>query len=482
MSLRQFLKWAPHFGGSRLWVGSMMRHQVIGIAMQQAPAPVHSSDGQRTRDRHEFLFVLVGSAGDVLPGLTLASQLVRMGHRATVLSNDYFREKVEKSGVSFLSNGPLEEYFRLTKHPDLWKPLKGTKLLLADPQFTKMQGMQFEAVREWVEQRSGKSIAVIGSSLALGARIAREIQPFPMASLHLSPAVFRSVVEPPRLSTTGMMSWLHHRYPKAFRYLVDRFLIDPLLESQLGGLRRQLGIAPIRGWFGQWLHSPDLVIALFPEWFSQPGDLPPQTRQYPFLLCGNEEPLPVEIAQFLERGSAPIVVTLGSAMAQATRAFEAVGRVAQKLKRRVVYLTQHPEQLGPVVQKMSEGDHGLVAKWAPLGPLFERSALVIHHGGIGTLAQVLQSGVPQLILPFAHDQPDNAERIKRKGLGDFHNAHWLWQGKLRNQMAELLESQKLRENCQLTAARMRREAAPGKIEADLVSLATGKFGKSAVPT
>ena len=35
---------------------------------------------------------------------------------------------------------------------------------------------------------------------------------------------------------------------------------------------------------------------------------------------------------------------------------------------------------------------------------------LVHHGGIGTSAQALAAGIPQLLMPQAHDQPDNAAR------------------------------------------------------------------------
>jgi UDP:flavonoid glycosyltransferase YjiC (YdhE family) len=44
----------------------------------------------------------------------------------------------------------------------------------------------------------------------------------------------------------------------------------------------------------------------------------------------------------------------------------------------------------------------------------------MHHGGIGTLAQGMASGTPQLIMPMAFDQPDNALRASRLGV-----ARWL---------------------------------------------------------
>lgn len=41
---------------------------------------------------------------------------------------------------------------------------------------------------------------------------------------------------------------------------------------------------------------------------------------------------------------------------------------------------------------------------------------MVHHGGIGTLAEALAAGIPQLIRPTAHDQPDNAARLERLGV------------------------------------------------------------------
>jgi UDP:flavonoid glycosyltransferase YjiC (YdhE family) len=58
-----------------------------------------------------------------------------------------------------------------------------------------------------------------------------------------------------------------------------------------------------------------------------------------------------------------------------------------------------------------------VAEYAPYSSVFPRSACVVHQGGVGTTAQALRAGVPQLVMPYAFDQPDNASRMVRRGLG-----------------------------------------------------------------
>jgi UDP:flavonoid glycosyltransferase YjiC (YdhE family) len=54
-----------------------------------------------------------------------------------------------------------------------------------------------------------------------------------------------------------------------------------------------------------------------------------------------------------------------------------------------------------------------VAEYAPYSALFPRAAMVVHQGGVGTTAQCLQAGKPMLIMPYSHDQPDNARRMRR---------------------------------------------------------------------
>ena len=58
----------------------------------------------------------------------------------------------------------------------------------------------------------------------------------------------------------------------------------------------------------------------------------------------------------------------------------------------------------------------LVVAYAPHSLLFPAAEAVVHHGGIGTLAQALSSGRPQLIVPHYADQMDNAARAVALGV------------------------------------------------------------------
>jgi UDP:flavonoid glycosyltransferase YjiC (YdhE family) len=55
-------------------------------------------------------------------------------------------------------------------------------------------------------------------------------------------------------------------------------------------------------------------------------------------------------------------------------------------------------------------------EYAPYSEVFPRAAAIVHQGGIGTTAQALRAGIPQLVVPFGFDQPDNAARLERLGV------------------------------------------------------------------
>ena len=78
-----------------------------------------------------------------------------------------------------------------------------------------------------------------------------------------------------------------------------------------------------------------------------------------------------------------------------------------------MFLTQYPEQLPA---RLPNGVRHF--NYIPFSTVLPRAAAFVHHGGIGTTAQALAAGVPQLVVPLAHDQPDNAVRIRHLGVGD----------------------------------------------------------------
>ncbi len=92
--------------------------------------------------------------------------------------------------------------------------------------------------------------------------------------------------------------------------------------------------------------------------------------------------------------------------------------------------------------------------YVPFSKVLPRAAALVHHGGIGTTAQALAAGVPQLVVPFAHDQPDNAARVRRLGVGDFLLPRRYRVGVVLQSLRRLLASSTVRENCRRRAGEL----------------------------
>src|ERR1019366_4150932 len=115
--------------------------------------------------------------------------------------------------------------------------------------------------------------------------------------------------------------------------------------------------------------------------------------------------------EFLASGPPPVVFSLGSFVAQGGGDYyRACMAAASSVGLRAVVLAR-----GDDVARLREGAPAgaFVAAYVPHAELFPRACLVVHHGGVGTSAQALRAGKPQLVTPFLADQPDNAGRLVR---------------------------------------------------------------------
>src|SRR6185437_5172467 len=165
-------------------------------------------------------------------------------------------------------------------------------------------------------------------------------------------------------------------------------------------------------------HSPNLVLALFSRVLGvEQKDWPPHTLIAGFAYydadAGNAK-LPAHLEQFVAGGEPPIVFTLGSAAVLAAGDFyEVSATAAMELGKRAVLLIGTDQRNEP---KQKLPDTICVAQYAPYSALFSRASVVVHQGGVGTGGQCLRAGKPMLIMPYSHDQPDNARRMKRLGV------------------------------------------------------------------
>ena len=395
-----------------------------------------------------FLLLPQGSAGDVNPFLGIARELLARGHTVEMGTCGYFRDTIERAGVGFHEIGTTEQYYELVRNPDLWHPTKAPGVVFGHRDAPQAIRDTHQLVVDF-HQRHPDGVVAAGT-LAMGARIALETHPgLRLASIHLQPGVLRSIVDPPVLAGVRFPAWMPRMVVRGFFWLGDR-IVDRHVEKSVTTYRRELGLPPQSRYLQHWVHSPRAILGLFPDWFATAPDWPAWIRLTGFVTEDGAQGLSSELTEWLSAGEPPIVYTFGSAMAHGEALFAAACASSERLKRRGLMLTQFPEQLPKTLPAGVR-----VERYVPLGELLPRCALLVHHGGIGTTARGLQAGIPQIIVPLSHDQFDNAERIRRLGVGDSVPKPKLTGESLAACIERCLESPEMPQACRTAAERCR---------------------------
>ena len=352
----------------------------------------------------------IGTHGDVLPMVAIGVELASRGHAVTLAAPAPFVTSVERAGLAFHALCTEAEYDHLIRTPNLWRPWRGVQAMfeviatLAEPTY------------RWLAAEQASDVGVVvASTLSLGARIAQDKLALPVVVVHVTPFLMESRYAPPRLPGLPLPRLLPARLRHWIGRGADRYVIDPAALPVLNAFRVTLGLPPVRRLRHWWNLAPTLIL-MFPRWYAPPQpDWPVHALQVGFPAAdrfGDTPELPKDLVVFLRAGSAPLIFTYGSGMRQGCSFFKTALRICRRMGRRGVFLApqtgQVPPDLSPDV---------IHVPYAPLTALLPHAAVLVHHGGIGTVALGLRAGVPQLIVPVAFNHFDEAHRLKALGVG-----------------------------------------------------------------
>jgi rhamnosyltransferase subunit B len=186
-------------------------------------------------------------------------------------------------------------------------------------------------------------------------------------------------------------------------------------------------------------------------------------------------PLEPEVSRFLESGPPPVLLTPGSANMHAADFLEAGLEACRRLGLRALVVTPFKEQL-PKQLPAGSGHFDFVA----FSLAFPRCAAVVHHGGIGTCAQGMAAGVPQLIMAMAHDQPDNGWRLRHLGVGDYLYPRKFTAATVTETLHRLTNSPAVGNACCQVRERMREQMPAERVAELLEQFAARKINKQSL--
>ena len=340
-----------------------------------------------------------------------------------IATSPFYRDKVETEGLTFHAVRPdLTDFGDPDEVMRLAMDLRTGTEYFVKKIATPFLRQSYEDLEQGAVE--GADLLVTHPATYAGPLVA-EKRGLNWASSVLQPLGFLSAYDPPVLPpVSSLVAFL----PRLRR-------LGPAFHKRLYGLMRgrvAAWSAPIRRFRAdlglppttadpmiEGQHAPGLVLALFSPLLgaSQP-DWPPHTVQtgFPFYdkLAGDKA-MPPDLIAFLDAGPPPIVFTLGTAAVMDAGDFYTHSiQAAQLLKHRAVLLIGRDPRNRPIAPLPPDI---FAAEYAPFSELFPRACAIVHQGGVGTTGQAMRAGRPSLVMPYSHDQPDNAARVTRLGIG-----------------------------------------------------------------
>ncbi|MFA5081289.1 MAG: nucleotide disphospho-sugar-binding domain-containing protein [Hydrogenophilaceae bacterium] len=383
------------------------------------------------------LLICPGSAGNALPFAGLGATLAARGHEVILLGDRYLEELSQRLGLGWApiqaSDGPPVEGGWASSTPRLIRQLVRRSAAITRSTFRAIEALHLP----------GETVMAAQGWL-FGARIAQDRLGIPLATVHLQPMMFGRLHEP---------GGLPEPMGFALRWLRQRAILGLAQHSvgrDLNVFRRELGLPPVHSILEGWWRSTQLVLAMFPSWFAQPRqDWPAQTILAGFPLFDELMPCAQwgEMERFLAEGEPPIVFSQPSLIATGPRFFDTAAEITRRLGRRAILLSLKTEQDPP-----SLPENVAYFGYVPLDRLLPHAAAVVHHGGMGTIAQALVAGVPQLTQPRFLDQHDNSRRLAALGVSRNLGRTGHRTGRMLRALEQLISADAVGERCRHFAA------------------------------
>jgi UDP:flavonoid glycosyltransferase YjiC (YdhE family) len=348
-----------------------------------------------------FLLGTDGTHGDVLQVVRLGQGLAQRGHRVTLHTHAFYRDTAQRAGLGFVPTDTPEQYaHQLSVHRTLLvNALHGVANIAEfyhEARMFDQMRRQYDAVAEVVARQGPGQVVVVGRhSTGLGALMARESFGVPVAWLALFPSQVNA-----------------------------QSLTEKLFAASIAGpvdeLRGSVGLPPVTDWHG-WMSSADLTLGLWPGWYDEVTDpTPDAVVKAGFVQHDDAETgdLPPEVAALVAPDVAPqdrpVLISGGSSMSLHENLYAAAIEGAVAAGRTGIVVCRHRELLP---DRLPAG-----FAWQPSLPfrtLMPHVAAVVHHGGILTCVRGIASHVPQLVLGFGTDRPDNGRRLRKLGVGQW---------------------------------------------------------------
>lgn len=395
-----------------------------------------------------FIVATIGTYGDVYPFAQVAIALKKMGHQTTFITNPYFEQTVKQFGLDFYPLGTKEQYLMVLQNDKLWNDQ--TFLDIALTLFVP----NLDNIDTFISQhpQDEKFIILAHQNLLANAGLAHANRPNTVTVIGgaLYPSVFGEESDP-----------RHVENPQERQYS-DLPLIIPVNRA-----RARLGLPLVRTYSDLFTCLASFNALLFSQWFGEKEAHWPNNTipgEFIFQEVIGSSGFTNELEEFLASPDKPILCTFGTGNLHCQEYFEHALNAIQRANRRAIFICKDRNNLPKDLPESV-----LWLEYCNDFPaLLQRCSLIVHHGGIGTLAESARAGIPQLITPSLGDQWDNAARIKNLQLGSNIPAPALNSENFYQAITEILQSAAINKNCADLGKQIKNRLSPRDIANNIV--------------
>ncbi len=366
-----------------------------------------------TEKTRSLTIITTGSRGDVQPFIALALGLKAAGHKVRIVTHEEFRTAIEKCNLDFSPiAGDPKALIASEAGQQFFNPRSPVAFFQGAKRLNDEVAEMFQQqMRDGMIGASGSDALICSFSAPLSVYVAEKLG-LPYVVVALAPIVrtrdFPAIIFAPR-SFGPFLNSLTHR--------VFQFIVERLLQKNIKNIRKEHGLARKFGSLFSSLNAPDVLFlnAFSAKIVPPPNDWPIAHRLTGFLTVpSNSDYQPTaELKAFLNAGEPPVYVGFGSMVDKSPTQLTdiAVGAAKKSGKRLIIskgWANLASESLPGFVFALGDVPH----EW-----LFPHLAGIVHHGGAGTTAAALRSGIPSTIVPFGVDQPFWGWRVSDVGVG-----------------------------------------------------------------
>ncbi|MEX2567853.1 MAG: nucleotide disphospho-sugar-binding domain-containing protein [Cyclobacteriaceae bacterium] len=363
------------------------------------------------KNKINFLFLTVDGGGNIPPVLGIAKRLLQRGHEVSVLTEPCLQSPVKSFGFHFI---PFKCHFtRENRNEDICQDWNDSPLKKPTVFKNIIFGPAKITVKETLEAlEQTKADVLVVDCLLFPALIAGEYLNIPRALLFHMPEYLPGKNRPPGvmglIPGKGKLGKIRDRLlGRIFSKVFNSHL------SQINAIRKDLGLEELNDLISM-IHQADLRMIQTLKSFDFPLYPAPANVRYTGPVLDDPDWVEQWKAPWQQGDKRPMVVVSFSTTFQ---------NQASIVKRCIQALAELPVRalvtLGWAInlEDIKVPDHVKVIRSAPHSRVFPDAALVITHGGHGTIMRALANGLPLIVIPMGRDQHDNAAKIAYHGCG-----------------------------------------------------------------